>query len=152
MWHADVSEPRPPTITRGRVADGKGKGKGTEEADDGPRRTRVVWIRVHPSVTEVVHEVLRISLAFALDAVKQTGRIAEAEMADLREHFNIFEVMGPKASQVIKGALKPVDDKRGDFKKVRYSYSSFSVSHPLTPVMCVVLELLGPYTVCGCRA
>lgn len=39
-------------------------------------------------------------------------------MADLREHFNVFEIMGPKSSQVIKGALRPVDDQRGEFRKV----------------------------------
>ncbi len=39
-------------------------------------------------------------------------------MADLREHLNVYEIMGPKASQIIKGALKPVDDKREDFRKV----------------------------------
>ncbi len=119
IWHADALEPRSPAITRGKNANGKGKGKDTEVVDDGQQRKRVVWVRVHPSITEDVHEVLRISLAFALDAVKQTGRVAEAEIADLREHFNVFEIMGPKASQVIQGALKPVDDKRSEFKKVR---------------------------------
>ncbi|KAM5533607.1 hypothetical protein V8D89_012720 [Ganoderma adspersum] len=117
IWHADAPEQRPPVITRGKNAKGKGRGKDTEVVANQQERQRVVWIGVHPSITEDVHEVLRISLAFALDAVKQTGRVAEAEIADLREHFNVFEIMGPKASQVIKGALKPMDDKRGDFKK-----------------------------------
>ena len=125
IWHADAPEPRPPAITRGKSAKGKGKGKDTELVANQQERQRVVWIRVHPSITEDVHEVLRISLAFALDAVKQTGRVAEAELADLREHFNVFEIMGPKASLVIKGALRPVYDQRGDFKKVRWdSYSA----------------------------
>ncbi|KAI1793285.1 POP1-domain-containing protein [Ganoderma leucocontextum] len=125
IWHADAPEPRPPAITRGQNSNGKGKGKDkdTEVVDAQQQRTRMVWVRVHPSITEDVHEVLRISLSFALDVVKQAGRVTEAEMADLREHFNMFEIIGPKASQVIKGALKPVDDKRGEFKKFWNSLS-----------------------------
>ena len=69
-------------------------------------------------MVEDAHEALRLSTSFALDSTKEAGRVAEVEIADLREHFNIFEIVGPKSSQVIKGALKPVDDKRADFKKV----------------------------------
>ena len=123
IWHADTLEPnmsQAPAITRGAKARGKGKGKEKAASADNPQqRTRIVWIRVHPSITQNVHEALRVSTSFALEAVKQAGRIAAVEIADLREHFNVFEIMGPKASQVIKGALKPVDDKREDFKKVR---------------------------------
>lgn len=73
---------------------------------------------MHPAVLAEAHQSLRLAASFALDAAKQAGRTAEVEMADLREHFNVFEIMGPKASQVIKGALKPTDDQRADFKKV----------------------------------
>ncbi|TBU44510.1 POP1-domain-containing protein [Dichomitus squalens] len=121
MWHADApgpNGPQAPAIIRGTNAKGKGDGKEKEVPwVDPERRIRIVWIRVHPSITEEVHEALRVSTAFALDAAKQTGRTAEVEIADLREHFNVFEIMGPKASQVIKGALKPVDDKRDEFKR-----------------------------------
>ena len=123
IWHADIPEPnmpQAPAVTRGTKARGKGKGKEKATSADNPQqRTRIVWIRVHPSITDKVHEALRVSTSFALEAVKQAGRITEVEIADLREHFNVFEIMGPKSSQVIKGALKPVlEDKREEFKKV----------------------------------
>ncbi|KAI0352614.1 POP1-domain-containing protein [Trametes cingulata] len=96
----------------------KGKEKASEHALSEPQqRKRVVWIRIHPAVTAEVHGTLRLAASSVLDSAKQGGRLAEVEMADLREQFNVFEIMGPKASQVIKGALKPVDDKREDFKK-----------------------------------
>ncbi|KAI0763628.1 POP1-domain-containing protein [Trametes elegans] len=99
---------------------GKGRGKQKESAplpNDSQQRIRVVWVRIHPSVTVEVHKALRLAASSTLDNAKQSGRVAEVEMADLREHFNVFEIMGPKASQVIKGALKPVGSNWGDFKK-----------------------------------
>ncbi|EKM51892.1 uncharacterized protein PHACADRAFT_127885 [Phanerochaete carnosa HHB-10118-sp] len=98
----------------------KGKGK---ECDQVAQDTeRVVWIWAHPSVFEVVYLELRTAASFALEAVKR-GTIlideeATVEMADLRSQVNVFEIMGPKSSQVIKGALKPVNgDSREEFKK-----------------------------------
>ena len=108
-----------PAITRGKGGKGKGKGKAAPEPLANPQQTtRVVWIRVHPCIAAKSYEALRLSASFALDAVKQTGRTAEVELADLREHFNIFELVGPKATQVIKGALRPVNDNRAEFNKV----------------------------------
>ena len=43
----------------------------------------------------------------------------EVEIADLRESINVFEIMGPKSSQVIRGALRPLlGDERAEFKQV----------------------------------
>ncbi|RPD62234.1 POP1-domain-containing protein [Lentinus tigrinus ALCF2SS1-7] len=130
LWHA-ISTDAPPVIQRGS-GKGKGKGKGKEKetapATDTQQRIRTVWIRVHPSITEEAHDALRLSASFALDGAKQVGRVAAIEMADLREHFNVFEIMGPKSSQVIKGALRPVDDKREDFKKFWNSLKSLQSS------------------------
>lgn len=67
-------------------------------------------------------------------------------MADLREQFNVFEIMGPKASQVLKGALKPADDKREDFKKVCVLRRRMSSS---TQVSALVLGLLEQDAICG---
>ena len=120
LWHA-VSADGPPAIQRGGdkgKGKSKGKGKEKETATNPQQRIRTVWVRVHPSVTEEVHDALRMSASFTLDGAKQTGRVAEVEMADLREQFNVFEVMGPKSSQVIKGALRPVADQRADFNQV----------------------------------
>ncbi|KAH9924259.1 POP1-domain-containing protein [Epithele typhae] len=130
LWRAEPSSSKSeqaPSITRGQ-GKGKGKKKGKEKEilnDDTPlpgfeQRMRTIWIRVHPAVTEEVHKALRTSASFALEAAKQKQgeHIAEVEIADLREHFNMFDLVGPKASQVIKGALKPVEgDQRADFKQ-----------------------------------
>ncbi|KAI0670934.1 POP1-domain-containing protein [Trametes maxima] len=97
---------------------GKGKGKETStSAITSSGKTRLVWIRVHPSVIVEAHQTLRLASSSVLDAAKDAGRIEQVEMADLREEFNVFEIMGPKASQVLQGALKPVDDKRTEFKR-----------------------------------
>ena len=122
LWQAEPQPgvAQPPAISRGNGSKGKGKERAAaEQLTDPQHRTRIVWVRVHPCITEEAHEALRLAASFALDGAKQAGRKAEVEIADLTEHFNIFEIVGPKASQVIKGALKPVDDKREDFKKVR---------------------------------
>ena len=43
----------------------------------------------------------------------------EIEICDLKDQINVFEVMGPEASQVIRGALTAAaGDEREDFKKV----------------------------------
>ena len=100
----------------------KGRGKATKEQTTEPHH--LVWIRAHPSIYSEVHLALRTSASFALDRVKVScdtphKELCEVEIVDLRDHFNIFEIMGPKSSQVIKGALKPVPEgKRKEFKEV----------------------------------
>ncbi|KAI0755130.1 POP1-domain-containing protein [Daedaleopsis nitida] len=122
LWQASFTEGQSSTTQKG-----SGKGKGREKANpppnDAQKRTLIVWVRVHPSVTEQAHEALRISASFALDAAKKAERIVEVEIADLREHFNMFEIMGPKSTQIIKGALRPVDYKREEVKKFWTSMS-----------------------------
>lgn len=106
---------------------GKGKGKGKEKQTDnsaspepntGPR---VIWVRCHPAIFEDVFESLRTSASYVLEQSKKKDPQlhAEIEIADLRGCINAFEIMGPKSSQVIKGALSPAgNDDRKDVKKV----------------------------------
>lgn len=99
---------------------GKGKKKAQDTADTSPQRK--VWVRVHPSAVHVAHQTLRTAASYALEAVRTAepnrGEVA-VEIADLREHVNVFEIMGPKSSQVIKGALKPTKENVGEeFLKV----------------------------------
>jgi ribonuclease P/MRP protein subunit POP1 len=111
----------------------KSKGKGNDqEADVGPTTAapssdpdiRTVWIRSHPAVFDEVFSALQTSASVTLEAIKQSSSDVESpstevEIADLREHVNVFEIMGPKSNQVLKGALTPVgEDTRGEFKKV----------------------------------
>lgn len=59
----------------------------------------------------------------------------EIEIADLRGHFNIFELVGPKSSQVIHGILKLANpEERQSVRKVRRVISnnvaSYLMSNP----------------------
>ncbi|EIW59552.1 POP1-domain-containing protein [Trametes versicolor FP-101664 SS1] len=128
LWHAEaVTSSASKAQTSGddgSTSKGKGKEKATATTSSDPEhKIRTVWIRVHPAATAEAHRALRHAASFAIDTVKQTGRTVEVEIADLREQFNVFEIMGPKASQVLKGALKPVDDNREDSKKFWASLS-----------------------------
>lgn len=100
----------------------KSKGKGKATADPNTDQQRTVWIWVHPSVYNNVIAELRICISLVLEAVRKGDPSADTldvELADLRREVNVFEIMGPKASQVIRGALKPIgQDGREDFRKV----------------------------------
>lgn len=151
LWHAETvtsSTPKAQTSADdGSEGKGKGKEKATATTSSNPEhKIRTVWIRVHPAATAEAHRALRHAASFAIDSAKQGGRTVEVEMADLREQFNVFEIMGPKASQVLKGALKPVDDNREDFKKVRVFGGRMSSS---TQESALVLVLPEQDTVCG---
>ena len=101
----------------------KSAGKAKQTVSLGP--VRVAWIRAHPTIFDEVLLALRLSASFALERVEADFDAPDSEkcnvdIADLRDCLNIFEIIGPKSSQVIKGALKPVkNDKRNDFKEVR---------------------------------
>ena len=92
-------------------------------------KLRTIWIRSHPAVFEEVFSALQNAASFALAFLKKAFPTEdvqkfEVEIADLRETINVFEIMGPKSNQVLKGALAPVgEDKREDFKKVPNIYS-----------------------------
>jgi ribonuclease P/MRP protein subunit POP1 len=85
--------------------------------------SRVVWLRSHPSVFDEVFSSVQAAASLTLDATKRNmgeeQRDIDVEIADLRGHINVFEIMGPKSSQVLKGALNPVpQDQRKDFTQV----------------------------------
>ncbi|KAF8547670.1 POP1-domain-containing protein [Imleria badia] len=132
---------------------GKGKGKGKEkqtddnaspESSNGPR---VIWVRCHPAVSEDVFESLRISASYVLEQSKNKDPKvhAEIELADLRGCINAFEIMGPKSSQVIKGALSPVgNNDRQQVKKFWDSLTDLQTSASLPRGMVIGLKVLDP--------
>ena len=81
------------------------------DSDDFALRT--VWVVCHPSIFESTFRSLTVSSSFAVEASgsHDKGR-HKVEVVDLRGKFNIFELMGPKSSQVIKGTLNPILDGR----------------------------------------
>ena len=83
------------------------------DSDDLARSTRTVWVVCHPSIFESAFRSLSISSSLAVEASESDDkRRHKVQIVDLRGKFNIFELMGPKSSQVIKGALVPILDGR----------------------------------------
>lgn len=92
------------------------------KANENPALERTVWIRAHPAVHDQIFDALHDSASSVLDSFKKGSASdipVEVEIVDMRGKINIFEIMGPKTSQVLKGALQPVEDSREEFKKVR---------------------------------
>jgi ribonuclease P/MRP protein subunit POP1 len=87
--------------------------------------TRTVWIRCHPAISMTVLSTLKGAVSLTLDTLKRSPGHSEnshsVEILDLRESINVFEITGPKSSQVVHGALTPaITNHNGEFKKVRY--------------------------------
>lgn len=106
IWH-----PAPDT------EDSKGKGKETAPSSS---NDRVVWLRFHPAVHQKVLSALQSAGSQYLQIKKDEGdESVELQICDLKDQVNVFEIMGPQASQVIRGALTAVSgDDRQEFKQV----------------------------------
>ncbi len=78
----------------------------------------------HPLSFEMVYTALRVSISTVLQSLRdKVGQTLEVEMTDLRDRFNIYEIVGPKSSQVVAGVLSPIKDElKDDFKKVFRTY------------------------------
>ncbi len=87
--------------------------------------TRTVWIRCHPAIFSTVLSTLKSAVSLSLDALKKSPGHSRnsyyVEVIDLRESVNVFEITGPKSSQVVHGALTPtIANHTGEFKKVKH--------------------------------
>lgn len=111
MWRALT--PNKPSNAADAPKSKKGKGKGKEkekELSQLPidRDFRTIWIRFHPAVVDKVLSALSASTSQVLDILKQKGSIVNVELANITGEVGIFEIMGPKSNQVLRGALSPV--------------------------------------------
>lgn len=83
---------------------------------------RTIWLRFHPSIQLEVFDTLKQAASQTLVKYKMDSndfQEATLEIADLTTRINVFEIMGPKSSQVIKGALSPVaSENRKEFLNV----------------------------------
>lgn len=84
---------------------------------------RTVWVRCHPSIFTDVHAGLKLALSLTLQDLKSNAKSSnkhyEVEVTDLCDSVNVFEIMGPKSSQIIRGAFRPVmDGERAELKEV----------------------------------
>lgn len=89
---------------------------------------RTVWFICHPSIFESAFRTLVVSSSFAIEASESDNkRKHKVEVFDLRGKLNIFELMGPKSSQVIKGTLTPtLDNEPEEFNQVSLAPSFLS--------------------------
>jgi ribonuclease P/MRP protein subunit POP1 len=151
MWQPCQSDK-----TTDAIQSNNAKGKGKEKAQDStaglsqPLRARSVWLRFHPCIHNDILDTLKEAASKILTEYKAKNPATnelKLEIIDRRYQFNIFEIMGPKSSQVLRGVLRPVmPDKRDDFLKA-HSSSSLNVdlnvdmipSFGMSSVACKVL-------------
>ncbi|KAG6811630.1 hypothetical protein H0H92_006499 [Tricholoma furcatifolium] len=129
-----------------RKRKGKGKEKDQTVSQPSPESIRVVWLISHPSAYEDVLLSIQTSASLILESDKRQNpeKEVEIEIADLRGQVNIFEIMGPKSNQVLRGALSPIpQDKREDFKNFWTRFTNIQTSGELsrgTVVGCTVVD------------
>jgi hypothetical protein len=110
-------------LSRSRSLIEEGLPESPPESPD--EETRTIWIRCHPAIFTAVLSTLKSAVSLSLDALKKSPGHSEnsysVEVIDLRESINVFEITGPKSSQVVRGALTPtIANHTGEFKKVRH--------------------------------
>jgi hypothetical protein len=118
--------------------------------------TRTIWIRCHPTIFSLVFSTLKEAVSLTLDTMKKsplyTQNSYSVEVVDLRDSINVFEITGPKSSQVIHGALTPtIANQKDEFRKVKQTKRS-RLSHNLnvsssTGLPCLTCKTRVPYQV-----
>ncbi|KAJ3873454.1 POP1-domain-containing protein [Lentinula edodes] len=118
MWKSRPSIISKPLEEASKSKKGKGKDKQKEVAPEAGDNMRVLWIYFHPSMYDEVFSALRTSTSQTLEAAGSQGVIVDVELIDIRGEVGIFEIMGPKSNQVLRGSLSPVMAQASDdFKK-----------------------------------
>ncbi|TFK28005.1 ribonuclease P/MRP protein subunit [Coprinopsis marcescibilis] len=121
LWHPDVVEES--DLSNGPITSKytqalAGTVSYTQIPTNLSTRDRTIWLRFHPSVHEEILQALKGAISQFL-AQNADGPEIQIQLTDLKDQINVFEIMGPKASQVIKGALSPVlSDQRPEFSKL----------------------------------
>ncbi|PVG00267.1 POP1-domain-containing protein [Serendipita vermifera] len=106
LWRPDSEkDPGPP------------KEKDFRDLDPKLGDVHTIWLFIHPAtyerasaaLTSATISIMNIEYRLGMhefEKDKDTGKCrAQVEIADLRGHFNVFDIMGPKSSQVIHGAF-----------------------------------------------
>ncbi|EDR13388.1 uncharacterized protein LACBIDRAFT_230763 [Laccaria bicolor S238N-H82] len=109
---------------------------------------RTVWLRFHPSAQNEVLANLKTVASQILSKYKSNNSLAKdvnVEINDLKDRINVFEIMGPKASQVIKGSLSPAShEKTEDFRKFWSSLTNLQTAGSLPRGMIVGFKVDDP--------
>ncbi|KAJ4501438.1 NUC188 domain-containing protein [Lentinula lateritia] len=118
MWKSRPSIMSKPLEEASKSKKGKGKDKQKEVPPEASDNMRILWIYFHPSVYDEVFSALRTATSQTLEAAGSQGVIVDVELIDIRGEVGIFEIMGPKSNQVLRGSLSPVMAQASDdFKK-----------------------------------
>ncbi|RXW24492.1 hypothetical protein EST38_g1333 [Candolleomyces aberdarensis] len=126
------------------------KGKETESnsptAASASSVERTVWIRFHPVVHSQVLSALQTAGSQYLAKKKAEGNEGiQLEICDLKDQINVFEIMGPQASQVIRGALSAVPgDSRPEFRQFWSSLAEVQTSGSVPRNMVIGFKVLDP--------
>ncbi|ETW81747.1 RNase P [Heterobasidion irregulare TC 32-1] len=112
-------------------------------------RIRVVWIRCHPLFAKEAIVALKKAVSLTVEAFniskQHKDKSYTVEVTDLRGEFNIFEIMGPKSSQVIKGALSPIPEgQRNEFTKFWDSLTNLQTAGSVPRNMVIGFTTLDP--------
>ncbi|KAF8650133.1 hypothetical protein AX16_005369 [Volvariella volvacea WC 439] len=124
----------------------KGKEKAQESTDGQPTsKERLVWVQMHPATFDEVYKTLQAATSTILDSLNGSNPEVVVEIADMRDKINMFEIMGPKANQVLKGALKPIpQEKRGEFRTFWKAFGNLQTSGSLPRGMIIGATVVDP--------
>ncbi|KAF5338928.1 hypothetical protein D9611_008747 [Ephemerocybe angulata] len=125
----------------------KGKGKETDaSAPNSQENDRAIWLRYHPAVRQQMLSALQKAASTYLARKKEEGiESVEIQICDLKDQINVFEIMGPQASQVIRGVLNAVPgDPREEFKQFWSSLADVQTSGSVPRNLVVGFKVLDP--------
>ncbi|EIW81399.1 POP1-domain-containing protein [Coniophora puteana RWD-64-598 SS2] len=110
---------------------------------------RIVWMWCHPAVYQDVFDALHKAGEHVVQAANARGIVEGAhwqvQISNISDSVNVFEIMGPKSSQVIKGALALAgDEDRDEFKKFWASLNDLQTTGSLARGMVAGFKVLDP--------
>ncbi|KJA21170.1 hypothetical protein HYPSUDRAFT_67916 [Hypholoma sublateritium FD-334 SS-4] len=142
---------RPQSISSLPPNDRKGKGK--ETMDFAPTLSnsssiRTVWLKFHPSAEPAVLDALKEAASWTLAQhrkILENSSDVSFEIVNLQAQFNVFEIMGPKSSQVLRGSLSPVNsDIREDFSQFWSSLINLQSAGSIPRGMIIGFKVIDP--------
>lgn len=117
------------------------------EQDSASNNMRTLWIQCHPAPFSTVYAALHTSISDALEQLQAgsptSAPVEGVEMADLRGRVNVFDIVGPRSSQVLHGALHPVS-LNGDVQEVWPSLKNLSTPGSIAPGIIIGLSVRDP--------
>ncbi|KAH6912558.1 ribonuclease P/MRP protein subunit [Coprinopsis sp. MPI-PUGE-AT-0042] len=105
---------------------------------------RTIWLRFHPCVHEEMMTALKAAASQHLAACQEVPEV-QIQVVEMKDQINVFEIMGPKSSQVLKGALSPVaSEDRQDFLKWWSSLGDVQTPGSVPENMVIGFKVLDP--------